>query len=497
MAASGDLEEIEKVNANCILMANLQQTSTSGPQTNKAPVYDSDGLDEVHEYENCYNNEIFNMFTQEEQYIELLEPTPEPHQVQQNDSIVIFAVSSVQQGGGTVEQHPETVEETQVAKFVRDFKSLAKENDESFAKHKALELEIECLLRAVVSQSIMSIVQSNSGVETLNLQTELERTKERFENYIIKKENEYDKLWNDWYKKCEECKYDKILYDKAYNDVQQKIERLQAQLEDQKAQIIDKVSEQKNTIKDTSVDTKFSKQSILGKPPSSSGPKLHSVTPLPKFKVIPKVGESNALSKLVNSNSAPPSQKSTVVNNERVIAPRIFRINPFKASRYVNGMKSRKKNQSANVSKSANQKKHKANFKKSKKSGSKESLASPKKHRSFLRWLPTGRIFDLYGKITSSSNTKSESDTSVCDNAKARLMYLFASYLLSSSRSGLSSKGHLDALVTRTASAAAKPCQGDSFELYLITGQVDGVSTMFQLSCSQGHILILKIQGYI
>nr|GEX73632.1 hypothetical protein [Tanacetum cinerariifolium] len=35
------------------------------------------------------------------------------------------------------------------AKFVRDFKSLAKEADESLAKQKALELEIECLLRAV------------------------------------------------------------------------------------------------------------------------------------------------------------------------------------------------------------------------------------------------------------------------------------------------------------------------------------------------------------
>ncbi|GJT11871.1 hypothetical protein Tco_0858913 [Tanacetum coccineum] len=122
----------------------------------------------------------------------------------------------------------------EAAKFVRDFKSLAKEADESLAKHKALELEIERLLRAVVSQDIMSIVQNNSVVDTSNLQTELERTKERFENCIIKKENEYAKLWNDWYKKCEECKYDKISYDKAYNDMQQKIERLQAQLGDQK-----------------------------------------------------------------------------------------------------------------------------------------------------------------------------------------------------------------------------------------------------------------------
>ncbi|GJW33402.1 hypothetical protein Tco_0053434 [Tanacetum coccineum] len=43
MAAAADLDEIEEVNANCILMANLQQASTSGTQTDKAPVYDSDG----------------------------------------------------------------------------------------------------------------------------------------------------------------------------------------------------------------------------------------------------------------------------------------------------------------------------------------------------------------------------------------------------------------------------------------------------------------------
>nr|GEY65639.1 putative reverse transcriptase domain-containing protein [Tanacetum cinerariifolium] len=68
MAAAADLDEIEEVNANCILMANLQQASTSGTQTDRAPVYDTNGSAEVHE--NCDDNEIFNMFTQEEQYTE-------------------------------------------------------------------------------------------------------------------------------------------------------------------------------------------------------------------------------------------------------------------------------------------------------------------------------------------------------------------------------------------------------------------------------------------
>nr|GFD50847.1 hypothetical protein [Tanacetum cinerariifolium] len=73
MAAAGDLDEIEEVNANCILMANLQQASSSA---------------EVHLNDNCYDNEIFNMFTQEEKYMDLLEPIPEPQLVPQNDNHV-------------------------------------------------------------------------------------------------------------------------------------------------------------------------------------------------------------------------------------------------------------------------------------------------------------------------------------------------------------------------------------------------------------------------
>nr|GFC31917.1 hypothetical protein [Tanacetum cinerariifolium] len=68
----------------------------------------------------------------------------------------------------------------EAAKFVGDFKSLANEVDASLAKHMALELEIERLLKAVVSQDIMIIVQNESVTDTSELQTELERTKERF-----------------------------------------------------------------------------------------------------------------------------------------------------------------------------------------------------------------------------------------------------------------------------------------------------------------------------
>nr|GEW16079.1 hypothetical protein [Tanacetum cinerariifolium] len=68
MAAAVDLDEIKEVNANCILMANLQQASTS-----------------------------------EEQSTELLKPISKSHQVPQNDNDVISKDTSVEQGRETVE----------------------------------------------------------------------------------------------------------------------------------------------------------------------------------------------------------------------------------------------------------------------------------------------------------------------------------------------------------------------------------------------------------
>ncbi|GJR33260.1 hypothetical protein Tco_1109492 [Tanacetum coccineum] len=112
-------EETDRVKVNCTSEDTLQQVSTSGTQSDNAPVYDSDGSTEVPKDENCYDHDIFNMLT---------------HEVQCTD-----------------------------------------------------------------------------------LQTELDHTKEKLENCIIKKEKEYVVLWNNWYTKCEECKYDKISYDKAYN----------------------------------------------------------------------------------------------------------------------------------------------------------------------------------------------------------------------------------------------------------------------------------------
>nr|GFB68844.1 hypothetical protein [Tanacetum cinerariifolium] len=96
MAAAADLDEIKEVNANYILMANLQQASTSGTQTDNAP----------------------------EQYTELLEPIPKSHQVPPNDNDAISKDTSVEKDGETVEQHPINFKETR-ALYKSLYQSLA------------------------------------------------------------------------------------------------------------------------------------------------------------------------------------------------------------------------------------------------------------------------------------------------------------------------------------------------------------------------------------
>nr|GEX53872.1 hypothetical protein [Tanacetum cinerariifolium]GEX54199.1 hypothetical protein [Tanacetum cinerariifolium]GEX54206.1 hypothetical protein [Tanacetum cinerariifolium] len=286
MAAAADLDDIEKVNANCILMANLQQASTSGTQTDKALIMtQTDQLSKVllekhdppvvHDSEETLQlaqesrekmkklnkeikpanytkiNHLSGIFvsqsakSREELYFSndsktanVLKSISIPNEEFSDDttpSVVHKFLNEVKSTIVTLqhvvkhrmtlkthnwsssahqELHKIVKDENfpivnqvdakvqnfeiqflkEAAKFVGDFKSLAKEADESLGKHKTLELEIKRLLRAVVSQDIISVMQKESVVDTSDLQTELERMKECFKNYIIKKENDYAKL---------------------------------------------------------------------------------------------------------------------------------------------------------------------------------------------------------------------------------------------------------------------------------------------------------------
>nr|GEX07854.1 hypothetical protein [Tanacetum cinerariifolium] len=352
----------------------------------------------------------------------------------------------------------------EATKFVPDFKSLAKETNESLDKQKSLELEIEWLLKASVSHDIMSI------------------------------EKEYAVLWNNWYTKCEESKYDKISYDKAYNDMQQKVERLQAQLRDLKGKSSDTPSAS-NTI--DPLNQKLEIKIVELEFQVVDKPKLIVVTPY-----------SKKLHASIPSHSVPQPREFNAMKHYNVIAPGMFKINPSQTSRVdlvpnnqsstssrtnpitnfqchvtfkenvssetvnasfigilflsknqktmssecnniklairndkskivygtckqclvtanhdtcllssVNALNSHANNLCANVPLSANQKRHRIQVWKPKQVEFKERLAytpKPRLPRFSLKWSPSKRSFDLKGKLVASKETSCPNDDKAC-----------------------------------------------------------------------------------
>nr|GEV12717.1 retrovirus-related Pol polyprotein from transposon TNT 1-94 [Tanacetum cinerariifolium] len=156
MATAGDLDEIEEVNANCILMANLQHASTSGTQLDKAPVYDTDASAE---------------------YTNLLEPIHEPQLVPQNDNHVTSVAPSMVQSGGTVET--------------------------SSGPNEEIHAHQETVYRNLVDQvAQVNIVNCNMKANNAGLKSKLARYKIQEKRIEISQEK-YDKL--------EKC-YQKFIY---------------------------------------------------------------------------------------------------------------------------------------------------------------------------------------------------------------------------------------------------------------------------------------------
>nr|GFC97110.1 hypothetical protein [Tanacetum cinerariifolium] len=111
----------------------------------------------------------------------------------------------------------------------------------------------------------------------------------------------------------------------------------------------------------------------------------------------------------------PPVSKG--LNNDKVIAPGMFRISPDKVSREARNCLTQK--HKANVSKNETQQKSQPEIKKPKKEGFIRRLAKPKprKPRFLFRWSPTGKMFDQDGKLVVPSNSESHVDSSNGDNA--------------------------------------------------------------------------------
>nr|GEU48970.1 ribonuclease H-like domain-containing protein [Tanacetum cinerariifolium] len=200
MNAVRDINEIEEVNENCILMANLQQASTSVEQhpaiaEETCAYFESLYKKLVTEVEkvNTVNRKMKEMnidLTTELARYRVQEKSFEINKAKFDELETGYRKSVYQEQYLTKKINALHLSFakliTSLNKEIANINNqLSKENStisllqKEKKKLKILEKENERLLRIVVSQDIMSIVQSPFVFETADLQTKLERTEER------------------------------------------------------------------------------------------------------------------------------------------------------------------------------------------------------------------------------------------------------------------------------------------------------------------------------
>ncbi|GJW46473.1 retrovirus-related pol polyprotein from transposon TNT 1-94 [Tanacetum coccineum] len=253
----------------------------------------------------------------------------------------------------------------EAAKFVRDFQSLAKEVDESLAKHKALEWKMSVL----IEQNLDSL---NSVPTT---------------------------------KESKVVDNDKVIAPGMF-----------------------RINPFKNSKEEKFLPNKPTKASVRTNLITVSQPhprrntkndRVPSVSKRSRIKNKEVEVEEHPINFVISKNKKHISSecnnvKLAVRNNKSKIVCAMFKQCLITANHdvcvlnHVNGMNSHSKKQKASVSNIENQTKHKAPVWKPKNVGSKERLASPKpsKPGMHLRWSPTGKMFDIKGKLIASSLPK-------------------------------------------------------------------------------------------
>nr|GFA33999.1 integrase, catalytic region, zinc finger, CCHC-type, peptidase aspartic, catalytic [Tanacetum cinerariifolium] len=302
----------------------------------------------------------------------------------------------------------------EAVKFVRDFKSLAKEADESLDKQKSLELEIERLLKASVSHDIMSIVQNGFVDVPSDIRTELDRTKEKLELCIIKRKK--NTLFFGIIGKRVTPPVDKP----KLSDVTPHSKKLRASTQSHSENV------SSNTV--TASSTRLEHTARTRRPqlkgitrnariPSASNSsdvkknvnvKDHRKTLLLSKNQKTMSSECNSV-KLTSWNDKSEfvcdtcKQCLVIANHDACMPSSVIVLN------------SRANKLCTNVPPIANQKRHKTQVWKPKQVGSKERLApKPRLPRFSLKWLPSGRSFDLKGKLVASKETNYPNDDKAC-----------------------------------------------------------------------------------
>ncbi|GKB11009.1 hypothetical protein Tco_0844932 [Tanacetum coccineum] len=326
---------------------------------------------------------------------------------------------------GDVTQNFEIQFLKEAAKFVQDFKSLANEADDSLDKQKTLELEIDRLLRAIVSQDVMSIVQNTLNPLSQKLKNENMELEFQVLNYA--KENAHLKTtYKNLIDPCKTFRKDKFV---PLNNVRASVRTNLITVSQPHVITKKDVNSNSNGLFSTRVDitTKTRRPQPRSNTKNDRVPFASKSSWIKNKEVEVEEHHKNLLlSKNKKHMSSECNNVKLAIQNDKykVVCAMckqclITANHDVCVLNYVNGMNSHGKKPKANVSNIPTHTKLKPKVRKPNKIGSKERLSSPnpRKPRTFLRWLLTGRIFDLKGKIIASSDSECQSDCSNGDNA--------------------------------------------------------------------------------
>ncbi|GJR01477.1 hypothetical protein Tco_0524461 [Tanacetum coccineum] len=286
----------------------------------------------------------------------------------------------------------------EAVKFVRDFQSLAKEADESLAKHKALEWEIEHLLRVVSNPVTSNSVPTPRELKVIEndkvIATGMFRMNP-FKNSMEEKSMPNKPIKASVRTNPITISQPHVITKKGVNsdsngfsftgvDITTKTRRPQPKNNTKNDRV--PYASKSSHIKNNKVEVEEHPRNLL-----LSKNTKHMSSECNNVKLVIQNDKSKIVCAMCKQYLITANHDVCVLN-------------------YVNGKNSRDNKHKANVSNIANQTKHMPQVKKPKKAGFNERLASPKpsKPRMCLRWSPTRKLFDIKGNLIASSESNGD-----------------------------------------------------------------------------------------
>nr|GEV29202.1 hypothetical protein [Tanacetum cinerariifolium] len=420
MAVVADLDEIKEVNANCILMANLQQASTLGTQTDKAPVYDSNGSAE--KIALGYQNHFYLKQAQQKQQSlyngkVLLENHDPPDVYNSEETLQLAQESHLKMKQLNKEIKPANF--TKINHLSGVFVSqTAKSREELYYSNTSRTANVSKPI-SIPNEEFSDDTTPSVVRKFLN---EVKSTIVTFQ-HVVKQKITLD--IHNWSSSVHQ-----EIQKTVKNEIFLIINQVDARLQNFEIQFLKEVAkfvqDFKSLVKEA--DESLAKHKALELEIECH---LRAVVNQDILSVVQRVDNNTKTRRPqprsnTKNDRVPSASKSSCIKNKEVeIEEHPQNLMLYKNKKHMssecNNVKLAIQNDKseANVSNTENQKKQKPKVMKPNKVGSNKRLAlpMPSKPRSYLRWSPTGRIFDLKGKIIASSKSESQSDCSNGDNA--------------------------------------------------------------------------------